>query len=134
MCEQKEKKGKNKSISKKRRKESQVKVKLNFKRKQGKEKHHKKDHPKIIDNIEHDNMPSISVCDTCKISISDAILHCNHALKIIIHTSFILCLIFPINFLTKRFFIQTASTITIHHFIILYQEEATVCLMVAKTL
>lgn len=81
MCEQKEKKGKNKSISKKRRKESQVKVKLNFKRKQGKQKHHKKDHPKIIGNIEHDNMLSMSVCDTCKISISNAILHCNSCLK-----------------------------------------------------
>ena len=56
-------------------------MKLNFKLKQGKEEHQKKDHPSIIDNIEHENMCSIYVCDTCKISISDAILHCNLCLK-----------------------------------------------------
>ena len=71
----------NKSVSKKRKKEPQVKVKLNFKRKPGKDEHQKKDHPKIIDNIEHENMPSISACDICKISISDAVLHCNLSLK-----------------------------------------------------
>ena len=52
----------------------QVKVKLNFIRKQGKEEHWEKDHPEITDNIEHENMPKIFVCDTCKISVSDAIL------------------------------------------------------------
>ena len=71
----------NKSVSKKRKKESQVKVKLNFKRKAWKRETSVKDYPKIIDNIEHENMPSISVCDTCKISISNAVLHFNLCLK-----------------------------------------------------
>ena len=56
-------------------------MKLDFKRKQGKQEHSKKDHSKIIDNIEHENIPSISVCDTCKISTNNSILHCNLYLK-----------------------------------------------------
>ena len=56
-------------------------MKLNFKRKAWKRETSEKDYPKIIDNIEHENMPSISVCDTCKISISNAVLHFNLCLK-----------------------------------------------------
>ena len=66
---------------KKREKELQVKVKIDFKRKQGKQEDSKKGHPKIIDNIEHENIPNISVCDTCKISTNNSILHCNLCLK-----------------------------------------------------
>ena len=48
-------------------------MKLNFIRKRGKEEHWEKDYPEITDNIEHENMPKIFL-DTCKISVSDAIL------------------------------------------------------------
>ena len=57
-----------------------------------------------------------------------------YALKNMIHTVLILFAIFPTNVLTKHTFAQTASTITIHHFTILYQEQPIVCLMLARTL
>ena len=55
----------------------EVKVKLNFIKKQGKEEHWEKDHPEITDNIEHENMPKIFVCDTCKNQLAMQFCNCN---------------------------------------------------------
>ena len=89
----------------------------------------------IIDNIEHENIPSsISVCDTSKISIAMQICIVYYALKSIMHTVLIIVyVIFSKNFLSKHMFAQTVFTTTFHHFAILYQEQPIVCLMLART-
>ena len=57
-----------------------------------------------------------------------------YTFKSIIHTVFILCVIFLTNFPTKHMFAQIASTITIYHFTILYEEQPIVCMMLARIL